>query len=243
MKDILAVSQTSAVAKLAATIVWGQPPAPGISIAAYTDTAEIDAAALLFSLSEHERTKAYSIPDPGEQRHFVVRRCFQRVFIKALLKWEGSLESLRIDHQLDTQPRCLELPSMRLSFSSSGRTVLACASTQNEVGADIESVRDIKNVVKLAQRFFTPEEAATIEAMPRNAQNIAFLKYWTAKEAGLKAIGKGIVFGLNSFTIQPQDGEYLIENALEKGFAMPWKLHHLPILPHFIVAVVHNFEK
>jgi phosphopantetheinyl transferase len=243
MKDIIAVSQTSAIATLAAKIVWGQSPAPGISIAAYTDNATMNEAELMLGLSERERKKAFSMPDPIERRHFVVRRCFQRVFVKTILKWENSLESLTIEHQLDTQPRCWDLPTLRLSFSSSGQTALACASTQNDVGADIETVRDIENVVKLAQRFFTSEEAATIEAMPANDQKIAFLKHWTAKEAGLKALGKGIVFGLNSFTIKPQTAGYLIENKLEKDLSRPWFLHHLTILPNCIVAVVHNLEK
>jgi 4'-phosphopantetheinyl transferase len=153
------------------------------------------------------------------------------------------LGSLNIVHQLDTRPQCLDAPELQLSFSSSGLTVVACASTQYSVGVDIEMQRSIENVAPLAQRFFTADEASFIEKLPNADQNIAFLKHWTAKEAGLKAIGKGIVSGLNSFILKPHKSSYYIDMIAKCDFDRSWQLDYINISPQHIVAIVHNSEK
>jgi phosphopantetheine--protein transferase-like protein len=237
MKDSRAPSQ-DAVFKDA--VIWAQSTTPGIFIAAVTDDAAIDKNDLITCLDKRERDKAQAIHNSAERRHYIFRRCFQRFFVREILNWDGALSELAIEHQLDKAPRCLDAPDLRLSFSSSGSTAIACASRQHTVGIDIEKLRDIKNVVALAGRFFTSDEAAAIAALPSTAQSIAFLEHWTAKEAGLKAIGKGIVSGLNSFVLKRQDDDYDIEFIDLFETNVSWKLEYIPLVSHHIVAVIHS---
>jgi 4'-phosphopantetheinyl transferase len=227
-------------AALREAIIWAQSTTPGIFIAAAADDTAIDENALLTCLDMRERDKARAIHDSAERRHYVFRRCFQRYFVSQVLNWGGSLSELVIEHQLDRPPRCLDAPDLRLSFSSSGPTALACASFQHNVGIDVEKLRNIENVVALARRFFTPQEAASIAALPVAAQSIAFLEHWTAKEAGLKAIGKGIVSGLNSYVLKRQENDYYVDFIGPFETNEHWKLEHIPLLPHHIVAVIHS---
>ncbi len=224
-------------------IIWPVPADPGISIAAYTDDNSLDEQHMLTGLADREKALAQSIADRLERRHYILRRLFQRLFVKSVLGWHGALCDLAIEHQLDTQPKCLNDPSLRLSFSSSGPTALACASTLHRIGIDLEKSRHVANVTALAERFFTSQEAAAIAALPLVDQNRAFLRYWTAKEAGLKAIGKGIVSGLNSFVINIREKDYLIENVSEIKKNTTWSMHYGDFLQHHVVAVVHSSLK
>lgn len=224
-------------------ILWPAPTNPGISIAVYTDDNTLDEQQMLTGLADCERALAQSFVNALERRHYVLRRLFQRLFVKSVMGWNGALSDLVIEHRLDTQPKCLNDPSLQLSFSSSGTTALACASTQHRIGIDLEKCRHVANVTALAERFFTSKEAATIAALPFADQNAAFLRYWTAKEAGLKAIGKGIVSGLNSFVIDINDKDYLIENVSEIEQDVAWSVSHVDFLRDHVVAVVHSSLK
>ena len=237
------LSQDSALTALNAAIFWADPPVLGISVAAFIDNNAIDDSALVNYLAARERDKARLITDSVEKRHFILRRCFQRIFVKTMLNWQHELSELSIEHQLDTQPRCLDAPDLRLSFSSSGFTAVACASSQFTVGVDIEKQRTIVNLAALTERFFSLFEAQSIAALPVCDQNVAFLKHWTAKEAGLKAIGKGIVSGLNSFVLKSQNNIYNIDFVNEFKNSTTWRVNYLNFVPDHIVAVVHNLEK
>jgi phosphopantetheine--protein transferase-like protein len=240
MKYSQAPSQDAALAGLRDTVIWAEPTTPGIFVAAVTDNSTLNENALLACLGKRDSDRASAIHDPVEKRHFIFRRCFQRFFVSEILNWGGALSELTIEHQLDMAPQCLDAPSLRLSFSSSGPTALACASRQHSIGIDIEKQRVIENAVALANRFFTRFEAAGIAAMPIATQSIAFLEHWTAKEAGLKAIGKGIVSGLNSFVLKRQKNNYDIDFIEQFKTTLSWKLDHIALLPDHIVAVVHN---
>ena len=240
MKRNLNDAKSDTLQTLMASIIWAVPPAPGIAVAAFTDDGLWNENDLAACLAENERNKAGQLADPVERRHYILRRCFQRLFLKIMLDWKGALPDLRIEHRVDTQPFCPDAPLYRLSFSSSGSTASACASLNYHVGIDVEKIRPIENVSQLAQRFFTPEEAASITKCARNEQETHFLHLWTAKEAGLKAIGKGIVSGLNNFVVTHINNIYAIEMVDKFQGPSPWTLRYLELLPQHIVAVVHR---
>jgi 4'-phosphopantetheinyl transferase len=240
MKDGHAQSLDATATGFREAVVWAELPTPGIFVAAVIDDGAIGEETLMACLDGRERDRAQSIHDPSEKRHYVFRRSFQRLFVSQILNWDGAISELAIEHHLDTAPRCLDTPDLRLSFSSSGPTALACASRQHRVGIDIEKLRSIENVTALAYRFFTPEEAAAIAGLPVAAQSTAFLEHWTAKEAGLKAIGKGIVSGLNSFVIMQQGANHNIYFADQFEANTRWNLEYVTLLPNHLVAVVHS---
>jgi phosphopantetheine--protein transferase-like protein len=240
MKRNLGDTKIDDLQAFAASIKWALPPAPGIAVAAFIDDGRFGENDLASFLSTPERNKAGQMPDPVERRHFIFRRCFQRFFLKVVVDWKGALPDLRVEHNLDTQPFCPDASGYHLSFSSSGSTALACAALNHRVGIDIEKVRAIENALELANRFFTAGEAASLSKSAGLEQNLCFLQLWTAKEAGLKAIGKGIVSGLNSFVVTPSNHSYGIEMIRKSGTDRPWTLHYLDLVPSHIVAVVHS---
>jgi 4'-phosphopantetheinyl transferase len=73
------------------------------------------------------------------------------------------------------------------NISHSGNRVICCATLEGKVGIDIELMQPI---AINQEDYFTPTEQANIRAA-KDPDN-EFFKYWTRKEAVLKAVGTGV---------------------------------------------------
>jgi 4'-phosphopantetheinyl transferase len=87
-----------------------------------------------------------------------------------------------------------------LDFNLSGsRDWLACAVTAGSaVGVDIEYCDPRRDVSRLAQRFFLPQECADIQSCAPADRVARFYDYWTLKEARVKALGGALGHQLTS---------------------------------------------
>lgn len=232
--------ESPALSALSAAIVWTEATNWKFPLASFADDDSINHADLLPLLAVSDAARAKAMSDAAERRHFVLRRCFQAVFVKVIVDWSGPIDDLLLVHATDKPPRCLRAPQLSLSFSSSGPIAIACAAPQAALGIDIERFRHIDRASDVASRFFTTAEAANIAGLPEHEQGVAFLKFWSAKEAGLKATGKGIVSGLNNFTLFLPDGQGPPTLTGAPGGARTWHLHELDVLPQHIVTLVHS---
>jgi 4'-phosphopantetheinyl transferase len=226
-------------AGLSHAIAWFDSEIPDVRIAHLSLGPRTNVEPLLSVLSMAEVAAAAALSDAAERRHLIARRAFQRAFVATVCGWSGELFQLPLVHQRDQRTSCAVAPDMMFSFSSSQNHYCACASETQAVGIDIETCRPIENVVGLVKRFFTQDEVTVIEAAPVAVRDQVFQRIWTAKEAGLKALGVGIVSGLNQFTVSLHDGVCGIQHAGTKG----WILDHPRIADDCIVAVVHRALK
>jgi 4'-phosphopantetheinyl transferase len=71
-----------------------------------------------------------------------------------------------------------------------------------KVGIDVERLDRTVNAQKLADRFFTPAEAAALRRLDERDRPAAFLRSWTRKEAFVKAHGEGL-----SRSLEPEADE------------------------------------
>ncbi|HET6554060.1 MAG TPA: 4'-phosphopantetheinyl transferase superfamily protein [Dyella sp.] len=95
-------------------------------------------------------------------------------------------------------------------------------------GVDLERLRPHPKAVPIARRYFSPDEAAWLEGVPATQRDRAFLDLWTAKEAVLKALGRGLAFGLHRLSIAGSS-ELPILGRLEGHEAGQWQLHRLAL--------------
>lgn len=79
------------------------------------------------------------------------------------------------------------------NISHSGHWVLLAVARRGPVGVDVERQAPSRDLVGIAKRYFSPEEAECVE----HEGPAAFYRFWTAKEAALKAAGTGISGGLD----------------------------------------------
>jgi 4'-phosphopantetheinyl transferase len=76
---------------------------------------------------------------------------------------------------------------------------LACAVTAGTpVGVDLEYCHPDRATMKLARRFFRPEEADALQDCSEARQRDRFYDFWTLKEAAVKARGEALVPGLQA---------------------------------------------
>lgn len=130
------------------------------------------------------------------------------------------------------------LPGFDASWSHSGDGLLVALGQGVQVGADLERLRPRPRALELAQRFFAPEETRWLAAQPPAARELAFVRLWCAKEAVLKAHGRGIAFGLHRFVIGERDGRLaLLAAAPELGAVADWTLHEFAPSPDYRAAL------
>jgi phosphopantetheine--protein transferase-like protein len=81
---------------------------------------------------------------------------------------------------------------------SAERLAIAIADRAHPVGVDIEQVRQ-RPFLRLAQRYFAPAEARSLAQWQGDSLAEWFYRYWTLKEAWVKASGAGLRTPLDSF--------------------------------------------
>ena len=97
------------------------------------------------------------------------------------------------------QPYLADRPEIRFSLSHAGKWAL-CALSGAPVGCDAEETAG-ENRERIADRFFHPEERDALAAEPDpTKRRLLFTRIWTRKESYLKATGKGITLGLETFS-------------------------------------------
>jgi 4'-phosphopantetheinyl transferase len=211
-------------------------------LATFVDDDSLEPDVIKNCLSAEERQKATTFPDQTEKRHFIMRRAFQRAFIKSITQTPVLMEDLPLLHQTDRPPTYVSSPQTSLSFSSSGKIAIACASNIAKIGVDIEKIRLVSNALELSRRFFHPVETNDLASLPADQCELQFLKYWTIKEACLKAIGKGVVYGPEKFIISTKSEIYTVDPPAEFGSNENWRVDVVNLYPNYLITVVHcNF--
>lgn len=112
------------------------------------------------------------------------------------------------------------------NWSHSGDRLLVALADGARVGVDLERRRPRPRALELARRYFHPGEAAALAALPADVRDAAFLRLWCAKEALLKAHGRGLAHGLARFEVAgfADAGGRLHVQADDGGLGAGWQL-------------------
>ncbi|HZW18713.1 MAG TPA: 4'-phosphopantetheinyl transferase superfamily protein [Luteimonas sp.] len=133
------------------------------------------------------------------------------------------------------RPR-LDVAGVDASWSHSGEHLLVALGHDVQVGADLELLRPRPRALELAARFFAPDEARALAALPADAREQAFVQLWCAKEAVLKAHGRGLAFGLHRLAFARRgDGCWALV-ACDPALGTPadWTLHAFTPMPGYL---------
>jgi phosphopantetheinyl transferase len=140
-------------------------------------------------LHESELRRAERFQVPRRRQEYLGGRVLLRMLLKCLTG--GTRASFSIVTKENGKPVCPGGPAISIAH---GGGFVACAATNHgEIGIDVEASNYRGNVLKIADRFFFPEEAAWIKESPDER----FMMLWVLKEAWLKALGIGIGGGLD----------------------------------------------
>lgn len=159
--------------------------------------------------------------------HFPYERAQGRApLLDILARYVGrTAEEIRLVAGEHGRPRLADEPAATLDFNWSHCADHAAVALARGLapGIDIERLDERTNALRLAQRYFHPAEIAALVALPAQARSRAFLELWTAKEALLKALGRGLAFGLHRLHVSGGPAPRLL--ALEGDDPAAWQLH------------------
>lgn len=147
---------------------------------------EIDVAGAV--LDEPERDRAASYVRPLDGARFAASRAALRGL---LARYAGrTARTLELAADSRGRPR-LAGHDLQFSLARSGALALIAISP-GPVGADLERIESRPGLADLAASRFGASEAACIARGCAGSPLRAFYRHWTAKEACLKAVGRGL---------------------------------------------------
>ena len=169
-------------------------------------------------LSPSERSRATSFRFNADRWNFVVTRGLLRVLLAAYMR--AKPEELQFSYNPYGKPSLVgseEMPAFSVAHSEG--EALYAISAEGVIGVDIERVRALDDLMQIARMQFTAEEFLQLAAMPEQLRSHWFFRYWTLKEAVVKATGEG-VRQLGDFRLNlSEDGEAVLESV---RFHRPW---------------------
>jgi 4'-phosphopantetheinyl transferase len=95
---------------------------------------------------------------------------------------------------------------IQFNMSHTHGIILYAVTRDCPIGVDVEDTQRRGGGIELARRFFARVEVAALETLPPQVQHDAFFRFWTLKEAYIKARGLGLSIPLQSFAFTLGDG-------------------------------------
>lgn len=190
-------------------------------------------------LDDVERARAARFFREVHRERFTVGRGRLRMLLGACLGCRP--ESLQFHYNAQGKP-ALDHPTVSTAFSfnlsHSGEVALCAIAGFETVGVDVEAVRESRELIPIARRFFSVAEQEALQALPPEQQCAAFYQCWSSKEALLKAWGTGLATPLDQFDVSVVPGETsLLSIALPEWSGTPWCLYPV-IVPEGFAATL-----
>ena len=186
-----------------------------------------DLTALWQTLTSEERIRADRFITPILRRNFIIARGV----LRQLLAYYTQIPATAIAFKqnaygkisLETNNSTLQNNHLEFNLSHSGDLILYAFTLKHAIGVDIEKIRPIKDSHVLAKRFFSSKEIIALNALPKDDHQVGFFTCWTRKEAFIKALGIGLSYPLNKFTVSidqhPKHWTLQIENTEKMAMA------------------------
>ncbi len=130
-------------------------------------------------------------------------------------------------------------PRIRFNMSHSGDLALYAVTLNRDVGIDVEQIRPNPDALQIARRYFSEPEYEMIRSTPEASRQRMFFRFWTLKEAGVKATGEGIGALENvRVTLNPETTDAVIKISGDVDPHAGWHARTLNPLPDYIGAFV-----
>ena len=194
----------------------------------------------LHILAADEQARAERFYFERDREHFIVARGVLRAILGFYLN--SAPECLSFCYSSHGKPALTgesDGDAIRFNLSHSHGVALYAVTRGREVGIDLERIRFDLEVEKIAERFFSRREVATLRTLPPEVQRQAFFLCWTRKEAYIKARGEGLSLPLDQFDVSLVPGEpaALLSTQRDPYEVSRWSLQELTPAPGYAAAL------
>jgi 4'-phosphopantetheinyl transferase len=153
----------------------------------------------VMSPDEAEQQARYRFPE-GRREYLVTRALVRSVLSEYAPVAPRDWTFVRNRHGRPEIAGPSGAPRLRFNLSNTRGLVACLVAEGREVGLDVEDTLRRGETVGIADRFFSPFEAASLRRQPAHRQRDRFFDYWTLKEAYIKARGMGLAIPLDHFS-------------------------------------------
>ncbi len=214
-------------------------------VSLHMDPAEIESLARV--LSDDERARAARFCFQQDRESFTVARGILRMLLGRYLDQEAGRLEFSYGPHGRPMLRDQNLSEFCFNVSHSKGLALYAFTRKRQIGIDVEWIRSEMASEQIAERFFAPEEVATLRALPSDAQLEAFFNCWTRKEAFIKASGEGLSLPLDRFAVSLTPGEpaEILTIDGEAETAALWSLQEIRAGRGYVAALAvkgHNWR-
>lgn len=154
------------------------------------------------TLSPDEQRRADRFQAARDARRFIVARGVLRFLLGRYTHCEPGL--LEFCYGPAGKPE-LRTPSsdvrLRFNLAHSGSFALVAVVRGRRVGVDLEALRAVPELDRIARRYFSARENHELTALPPADRRDAFFRGWTQKEAYAKAIGDGLYHPMDQIEV------------------------------------------
>jgi len=187
------------------------------------------------SLSADETQRAGRFHFPAHRHRYILTHGALRDILARYLRCGPN--QLRFSANPYGKPALLE-QTLEFNLSHSADFALVAVSGAEQVGIDIEQIRQGISSHVIARQYFSKREVADLEQVPIEKRVAAFFTCWTRKEAYIKAQGLGLSLPLESFdvSLSPDEPAFLRATRPDAREAARWKLLSLDVDPHYAAA-------
>lgn len=190
-------------------------------------------------LSPDEQIKANKFRFPIHQNRFIIARANLRLILsKYLVVKPQAIEFSYSEKGKPSLAKHLNQQLIEFNLSHSENLALYGFTLKNKIGVDIEKIKENSDTDGIAKRFFTNNEYQIISQLSGKEKHKTFFKFWTSKEAYLKAIGEGLTGGLNNVEIKIKNQQIKLNTPNKsKQVISNWQLKQIDIEKDYIATI------
>lgn len=178
-------------------------------------------------LDQTEQQHANSIKNVQLHRRYVEVHARLRILLGDAVN--TAPEQLRIQKAEFGKPYLVDYPDLTFNLSHTGNMMVVAIAYNCELGIDIEQCKPRENLAALVDKCFAEEEKSYWQDTPVPQQTQVFYRFWTRKEAFVKATGRGIALGLRQCVINPQNPRELLRIPDGYGQASEWLIKDIDL--------------
>ncbi|MBL7926547.1 MAG: 4'-phosphopantetheinyl transferase superfamily protein [Bacteroidia bacterium] len=189
----------------------------------------------LLNQDELERLSRFKQQD--DKTRFVFGRGALRLLVGRYLNQKP--ETITFTESITKKP-CIEICFGNLFFnlSHSGSKILIGFSSHHEIGVDIEQIRPAFKIDDFMERNYAANEISDIAKSAAPLSH--FFKYWSRKEAWLKAVGIGVFGNLKAVDTTGLSPYIQTETFIAGAFADKFDFYTFSVDDYWASVVINN---
>ena len=191
------------------------------------------------TLSPEERLRAQQFHFDRDRDRFIAGRGMLRAILGRCLDVPPA--RIGLAYGPHGKPRLAEPwdgSQVRFNVSHSEGLALCAVACGRELGVDVERARPIPEMAQVATQVFSAGEQARLRSASHDNPVTAFFRFWTSKEALLKARGDGFTESARQVELPPGPGGGPTATDGGRPHGAEWTARELVPQPGFLAALV-----